>query len=146
LRYVAAIEPPRLAVNLLLEGADPILEAAHGHHLAAAPAARRMAALERRFAELSAEVRAARPPAPLRALSAGYAHTYKLEDAYLRALVTGLARSEFSGLPHTAEAQRAAIVRWRVGLYALARRLKVSLPSDLQRAGRGEIAPSPDGS
>jgi hypothetical protein len=82
----------------------------------------------------------------LRALHAEYAETYVLEDAYLSALVTGLAEHRFSDLPNTQAAQRAAIIRWRIGLTVLARRDGVTPPADLERAGRGEIAPSPGGS
>jgi hypothetical protein len=75
-----------------------------------------------------------------------YAHTYILEDAYLSALVAGMADGNLDGLPATQAAQRAAIVGWRIGLTVLARRTGASLPADLQQAGRGEIAPLPGGS
>ncbi len=68
------------------------------------------------------------------------------EDAYLSALVAGLADDELTGLPNTQAAQRAAIIRWRIGLTVLARTADAPLPADLQQAGRGEIAPSPNGS
>jgi hypothetical protein len=106
-----------------------------------------MDGLERRFAEYAAEVATIEPAAPqLRALHAQYAETYVLEDAYLSALVTGLAEHKFSDLPNTQAAQRAAIVRWRIGLTVLARHDGVTPPADLEQAGRGEIAPSPGGS
>jgi len=35
---------------------------------------------------------------------------------------------------------------WRTGLGVLARRVALTLPGDLQVAGRGEVAPSPAGS
>jgi hypothetical protein len=37
-----------------------------------------------------------------------------------------------------------AIVTWRVGLEVVAQQSGVRLPADIQQAGRGEIAPSPD--
>jgi hypothetical protein len=60
--------------------------------------------------------------------------------------ITGLADGELTDLPNTQAAQRAAIIRWRIGLMVLARAAGAPLPVDLQQAGRGEIAPSPDGS
>jgi hypothetical protein len=68
-----------------------------------------------------------------------------LEDAYLRALVAALPRRDFGSLPRTQDAQRAAIVAWRHRLEAVAERIGVRLPADIQIAGRGEIAPSPFG-
>lgn len=89
--YLAAIEPLRLAVNRLLEGADPILSGAHRGALSPQLAGRRMEALERRFAAYAADVNAIAPTAAtLRGLQASYAHTYILEDSYLSALVVGL--------------------------------------------------------
>jgi hypothetical protein len=106
-----------------------------------------MGALERRFAAYTVDIQAIRPATvALRALQAEYAHTYILEDAYLNALVAGLAQGDPSNLPDTQAAQRAAIIDWRIGLTLLARRSAVALPGDLQQAGRGEIAPSPGGS
>lgn len=69
-----------------------------------------------------------------------------LEDAYLSALTAALPEHRFDALPDTQSQQRAAIVAWRVQLEVLASRLNVSLPADIQAAGRGEIAPSPSGS
>jgi len=141
------VEPIRLAVNELLGGADPILEAFHDKHIAPGEAARRMGRLEQRFAAYAVDIAAVDPPtAQLRALNAGYANTYVFEDAYLSALVAGLADGELTDLPNTQAAQRAAIVRWRIGLTVLARAADAPLPADLQQAGRGEIAPSPNGS
>jgi hypothetical protein len=145
--YMAQIEPLRLGVNKLLNGADPILGAYREHRLTAARAASRMDALERRFAAYTVDVAAIRPSLPaLRALHAEYAHTYIQEDAYLSALVSGLEQGDLGGLPDTQAAQRAAIIDWRTGLTVLARDAGVALPADLQQAGRGEIAPSPGGS
>jgi hypothetical protein len=146
-RYMAQIEPIRLGVNRLLEGADPILGAFRGRRLDAAQAAAQMGALERRFALYAVEVASIKPQSPtLRALHAEYAGTYVLEDAYLSALVSGLQQHGLGDLPNTQAAQRAAIIRWRTALTVLAGEAHVSLPADLQQAGRGEIAPSPQGS
>jgi hypothetical protein len=146
-RYVAAVEPIRLAVNRLLEGADPILEAVHHHRISGVQAAGRMGMLERRFAAYAVDVAAIAPTIPaLRSLHAQYAQTYIFEDSYLSALTSGLAHGDLGDLPDTQAAQRAAIIRWRVGLMVLARTLRVALPADLQQAGRGEIRPSPQGS
>jgi hypothetical protein len=145
--YVREIEPPRLAVNKLLEGADPILSGYARHRLTPARAAQRMRALERRFAAYAVQVAAIEPQtARLRALQQTYAHTYVLEDSYLSALTSGLATRKLDNLPDTQAAQRAAIIEWRIGLTVLARRVSLALPADLQRAGRGEIAPMPGGS
>jgi hypothetical protein len=146
-RYVTAIEPLRLAVNRLLQRADPILNAFRARRISGPEAARRMGDLELGFAAYAVEVNALRPDtAKLRSLQAEYARTYVLEDAYLSALVAGLRQHELSGLPRTAGGQRAAVIAWRIGLMVLARQDGVALPVDLQQAGRGEIAPSPEGS
>jgi hypothetical protein len=146
-RYLQQVEPLRLAVNRLLNAADPILAAFHSHRLTPAQAARRMGRLELQFAAYTVDVNAIRPALPaLMPLQAEYAHTYILEDAYLSALVNGLAESNFDALPDTQAAQRAAIIDWRTGLTVLARQWRTPLPADLQQAGRGEIAPSPGGS
>jgi hypothetical protein len=146
-RYMGEVEPIRLAVNKLLEGADPILEAFHDRRITPSEAARRMGQLERRFAAYAVDIAAVEPPtAQLRALNAPYANTYVYEDAYLSALVAGLADDELTNLPNTQAAQRAAIIRWRIGLTVLASAADAPLPADLQQAGRGEIAPSPNGS
>jgi hypothetical protein len=145
--YLREVEPPRLAVNKLLEGADPILSAYARGDVSAARAAQRMGALERRFAGYAVQVAAIEPETPrLRALQQAYAHTYILEDSYLSALTNGLATRNLDSLPDTQSAQRAAIIEWRIGLTVLARRVSLALPADLQRAGRGEIAPAPGGS
>jgi hypothetical protein len=146
-RYLAQIEPLRLGVNRLLEGADPILQDYRRHRIGPTQAAARMGALERRFAAYTVQVAAIRPQRPtLRALHAEYAGTYVLEDAYLSALVSGLRGRNLADLPDTQAAQRATIIRWRTGLMVLAEEAHVSPPADLQQAGRGEIAPSPGGS
>jgi hypothetical protein len=145
--YLHQIEPIRLAVNRLLDAADPTLTAFHEHRISGAQAADRMGDLEHRFAAYAVDVNAIEPRAPvLRALHDEYAHTYILEDAYLSALVNGLAQHELNDLPNTQAQQRAAIIDWRIGLSVLARQTDTALPADLQQAGRGEIAPSPQGS
>jgi hypothetical protein len=145
--YLARVEPIRLQVNRLLDRADPILSAYGEDRIGTRAAQRRFDALERRFAAYAVRIAALRSaPAPLRGLQRSYAHTYVLEDAYLSALAAALPGREFADLPDTQNRQRAAIVAWRIGLEALANRLGVSLPADLQAAGRGEIAPSPSGS
>jgi hypothetical protein len=145
--YLRQVEPIRLAVNHLLGKADPILESYHDHDASPAEAGRRMSQLERRFAAYTVKVAAIEPAtAQLRVLHAAYAHTYVLEDAYLSALAHGLAERKLDHLPNTQAAQRAAIIGWRTGLTVLADQAGVDLPADLQQAGRGEIAPSPDGS
>jgi hypothetical protein len=147
-RYLGEVEPIRLAVNKLLGGADPILEAFRERRITPNQAAQRMGRLEQRFAAYAVDMAAVDPPIPaLQALNTGYANTYVLEDAYLSALVAGLAKGEpTDDLPDTQAAQRMAIVRWRIGLTVLARATDAPLPADLQQAGRGEIAPAPDGS
>ena len=106
-----------------------------------------MGQLERRFAAYTVKVAAIEAAtAQLRVLQAAYAHTYVLEDAYLSAVANGLAERKLDGLPNTQAAQRAAIIGWRTGLTVLADRAGVDLPADLQKSGRGEIAPSPGGS
>jgi hypothetical protein len=145
-RYLMQVEPIRLGVNRLLEGADPILTAFHEHRITAAAASARMDRLEHRFAGFTVDVVAVEPRIPTVAeLHAAYAQTYVLEDAYLSALATGLSTGELTDLPNTQAEQRAAIIRWRTGLAVLARKARFALPADLQVAGRGEIAPSPQG-
>lgn len=145
--YLRQVEPIRLAVNSLLEGADPILSANHSKRISPRVASLRMGALERRFATYTVDMAAIQPAtAQLRAVNAPYAHTYILEDSYLSALTSGLAEGDLDDLPDTSSEQRAAIVQWRTGLTVLARRAGLRLPADLQAAGRGEIRPSPEGS
>jgi hypothetical protein len=109
-------------------------------------AARRIEQLERRFAEFTVDIAAVdQQTGVLAHLQAEYAQTYVLEDAYLSALVSGLAGDDLSDLPNTQAEQRAAIIRWRTGLAVLARKVRLTLPADLQQAGRGEIAPSAQG-
>jgi hypothetical protein len=145
--YVLAVEPVRLAVNRLLEGADPILRALRRHKITDVTAAQRMGVLERRFADYSVDIAGIEPATPrLRALHALYAHTYVLEDSYLNALVAGLHDGQLDDLPGTQNDQRATIIQWRFGLTVLARKTGLKLPADLQQAGRGEVAPSPGGS
>jgi hypothetical protein len=145
--YVERVEPIRLAVNRLLDQADPILEGYRRHRLSPKEAGRRFDRLERRFAGYTERIAAIEPAnAELARLHPPYAHTYVLEDAYLSALAAALPVGDFGHLPDTQAAQRAAIIEWRTRLTLLAGRAGVRLPADLQRAGRGEIAPSPGGS
>jgi hypothetical protein len=144
---MAQIEPIRLGVNRLLEGADPILAGFREHRISTREATAQMAMLERRFAAFTVAIAAIRPQLQaLRGLHTEYAETYVLEDAYLSALTSGLARHELTDLPDTQSAQRAAIISWRTGLMVMAGQAHFPLPRDLQQAGRGEIAPSPAGS
>jgi hypothetical protein len=146
-RYVREVEPIRLGVNRLLDGADPVLAALAAGRIGHSEAAREMGRLERRFAAYTVAIAALDTPTPeLRAVHAGYADTYVLEDAYLSALTAGLAEGHLGDLPRTQDAQRAAIIRWRTRLTVLADAAGAPLPTDLQQAGRGEIAPSPGGS
>jgi hypothetical protein len=145
--YLAAVEPIRLAVNQLLNDADPVLEGYSNKKLTGAQASARMGALEQTFAMYTVDINALEPADPvLHSINAPYAHTFILEDSYLNALVNGLAGGELSNLPNTQNDQRAAIIEWRVQLEILGQRLHVTLPADLQQAGRGEIAPQVSGS
>jgi len=145
--YVQRVEPIRLAVNRLLDGADPILEGYRSHRLSPQEAGRRFDRLERRFARYTEQIAAIEPAnSALARLHRPYAYTYVLEDAYLSALAAALPEQRFDHLPDTQARQRAAIIAWRTRLALLAARRGLRLPSDLQRAGRGEIAPSPGGS
>jgi len=144
--YLAAVEPIRLIVNDLLENADPVIEAYREHDLTGPQAAAEMGSLEQTFATYTVDVNAVHPADPtLAAINAPYAHTFILEDSYLNALVTGLAEDSVDDLPDTQNDQRIAIIEWRVQLEILARKLAITLPADLQQAGRGEIAPSVSG-
>jgi hypothetical protein len=144
--YLARVEPIRLGVNRLLDGADPILSAYQEHRLGPLAAQRRFERLERRFAAYAVRIAALRgAPVGLRSAQRSYAHTYVLEDAYLSALAAALPEREFDQLPETRSSQRAAIIAWRIQLEVVAERLGVRLPSDIQAAGRGEIAPTPSG-
>jgi hypothetical protein len=144
--YVAAVEPIRLGVNRLLDGADPVLGAYREQRITGEQAAMAMGRLERRFAAYTLDIHALTPSDPtLARINAPYAHTYILEDSYLSALVAALPSGDFSKLPNTQSEQRAAIIEWRVQLEVLERNTGVRLPADLQQAGRGDIAPSPTG-
>src|SRR5437660_1933599 len=104
-RYLAQVEPVRIAVNRLLEGADPILGTYRRHGISAARASARMSALERRFAAYTVAIAAIRPEDALRRLHAEYAQTYVLEDAYLSAIASRLAQDDLGNLPDTQAAQ-----------------------------------------
>lgn len=145
--YLTAVEAVRLPVNQLLNQADPILDAYREHRITPAVAAARMGAMEQQFAALAVEMDAIAPANPaLAQINAPYAHTYVLEDSYLAALASGLADGNLDGLPATQNAQRQAIVGWRIALEVAAARVGVSLPPDIEQAGRGEIAPGVTGS
>jgi hypothetical protein len=145
--YVQRVEPIRLAVNRLLDQADPILEGYRRHRLSPKEAGRRFDRLERRFAGYTEHIAAIEPAnAVLAQVHRPYAHTYVLEDAYLSALAAALPEQRFDHLPDTQARQRAAIIEWRTRLTLLGARTGARLPADLQRAGRGEIAPSPGAS
>ena len=142
--YLAEVQPVRLGVNRLLEGADPILDVYRDHRLTGQQASDAMGRLEARFAAYTVQITAVSPSNPtLARVNAPYAHTYVLEDSYLNALVAALPDGDFSTLPDTQNDQRAAIIEWRVRLEVLARAVRVRLPANLQQAGRGEIAPEP---
>jgi hypothetical protein len=145
--YVAAVQRIRLPVNDLLEGADPILEKYHKHKITPLKASRRFAALEGKFADFTLKMQQITPAdAALAAINAPYAHTYFLEDSYLATLASDLREGDFDNLPNTQGAQRLAIIEWRIQLEMIAAQLHVSLPANLQQAGRGEIAPAVTGS
>ena len=145
--YLAQVEPIRLAVNRLLDHADPTLTAYSRHRLGPREAEREMNSLEGRFATYTRKINGLGPVPPALAVAQhAYAHTYILEDAYLRALAAAIPSRSFDNLPKTQDVQRAAIIAWRTRLQIVAGRLGMRLPSDLQVAGRGEIAPSPHGS
>jgi hypothetical protein len=145
--YVSAVEKVRLPVNTLLNGADPILDAYHDHRISGPQASRRMGALEERFAAYTVQMQQIAPSNPrLAALNRPYAHTYFYEDSYLATLASDLAEGDFDNLPDTQAAQRLAIVVWRTDVEVVAAQTGITLPGDIQQAGRGEIAPAPDGS
>jgi len=145
--YLGEVQPVRLGVNRLLEGADPILDAYNDHRISGQQAADEMGRLEERFASYTETILAVHPSnATLARINAPYAHTYILEDSYLNALVAALPDGDFDSLPNTQSAQRAAIIEWRLQLELLARQAHLRLPANLQQAGRGEIAPAPSGS
>jgi hypothetical protein len=145
--YLAAVEPIRLGVNHLLDGADPVLEEYRSHRLNGQQTAAAMGDLERTFAAYALDVSALQPANPtLSRINVAYAHTYILEDSYLSALVAALPDGRFGSLPTTQADQRATIIEWRVQLETIGRNTGVPLPADLQQAGRGEIAPAVTGS
>lgn len=144
--YVAAVERVRLPVNTLLNGADPILDAYHAHTITPAVASQRMGALESGFAGYALAMQQIAPKdKALRTINAGYAHTYFLEDSYLATLSSDLVDGDFDNLPDTQDAQRLTIIEWRIQLEQIAATMHLTLPADIQQAGRGEIAPGIDG-
>lgn len=144
---MARVERVRLPVNRLLQGADPILDGYRAHTITPQAAGDQMSVLEQHFASYVVAAESLVPQnATLRKLNAPYANTYYLEDNYLSVLAADLPRGSFDGLPDTQNAQRLAIIEWRTQVQVVADAAGVRLPADLQQAGRGEIAPSPDGS
>jgi hypothetical protein len=145
--YVTAVQKVRLPVNALLGGADAILDPYQDHTISHQVAATRFGNLERQFAIYARQMQEITPPdATLARINKPYAQTYFFEDSYLATLASDLHEGDFDNLPNTQGAQRLAIIRWRIALEVLADRLHVSLPANLQQAGRGEIAPSIEGS
>jgi hypothetical protein len=145
--YVAAVEKVRLPVNRLLDDADPILNAYKDHKITPRQASRRFNGMEEKFAAYALQMQQIQPAdATLQAINAPYAHTYFFEDAYLATLASDLREGSFDNLPNTQGAQRRDIIEWRIQLETVAARLRVTLPGDLQHAGRGEIAPAIEGS
>jgi|ERR1035441_7080203 hypothetical protein len=141
--YIAQIERVRLPVNSLLETADPILNGYQDGTIAPDMASGEMGDLEERFAHYLLLVQMIHPAdAKLARIDAPYAHTYLLEDAYMATLASDLEHGRFDNLPNTQDAQRLAIIVWRTQLEIVAKQDGVRLPPDLQRAGRGEIAPA----
>src|SRR5665213_4517349 len=129
--YLASVEPIRLEVNTLLQGADPIIQGFQNRSLTDTQAAAKMGALEQAFASDTVDVNALQPfDTTLAGINAPYAHTFILEDSYLNALVNGMAEDNVSNLPNTQSDQRAAIIEWRVQLEVLGRKLGVTLPAD----------------
>jgi hypothetical protein len=145
--YLSAIQAVRLPVNALLEKADPITEAYREKKITPVQAARRMGSLETTFASYLLKVQQIQPANPqLAAIHRPYANTYFYEDAYLATLAADLREGDFDNLPDTQSQQRLAIVIWRTKVEMIAADSGVTLPADIQQAGRGEIAPeSPEG-
>jgi hypothetical protein len=145
--YVHAVEAIRRPVNQLLNGADPIIAGYRAHRITPATASARMGALEQRFAAFLVQMDAIAPANPaLAQINAPYARTYLLEDSYLATLASDLDSGNFGNLPDTQGQQRLAIIEWRTQLQLAAARAGFTLPADIQRAGRGEIAPGVTGS
>jgi len=144
--YVGRIEPLRHGVNKLLDGADPILGGYREGRLSAPATQRGLRRIEHRFAHYEAGVGAVQPvPPDLIAAQRAYAHTYVLEDAYLRALIAAVPGRRWNRLPQFEARQRRVLVAWRNALALEAARVEVPLPDDIQIAGSGEITPSPLG-
>ena len=145
--YMAQVEKVRVPVDALLGGTDPILHAYNAHQVTPAQSSLEMSKLEERFAgyvvamqEINLSNKTlARDNKP-------YAYTYYLEDNYLSTLASDLNESDFDNLPDTQDQQRLAIIVWRTQMEILATHDGVTLPADIQQAGRGEIVPSLSGS
>jgi len=140
--YVDAVQQVRLPVNDLLLGADPITSAYRERRITPLQAAHRMDRLEESFASYLLKVQQIQLSNPqLAAIHRPYADTYYYEDAYLATLASDLREGDFDNLPDTQRQQRLAIIIWRTKLELIAAAAGVTLPADLQQAGRGEIAP-----
>jgi hypothetical protein len=106
-----------------------------------------MGAMEMKFADYTLQMQQIDPSnSRLKAINTPYANTYFYEDSYLATLASDLNEGDFDNLPNTQDAQRLAIIEWRTKLEVIAAQSGVTLPADLQQAGRGEIAPAPEGS
>src|SRR4051794_8013022 len=124
--YVNQIEPLRLSVNRLLDGAEPFLSGYREHRLSATAAQHGMRRLERHFARYEARVAALRPvPPDLVPAHHAYAHTYVLEDAYLRALTAALPGRRWDSLPRVEDRQRRVLLAWRAAVALEAARVHV---------------------
>jgi hypothetical protein len=141
--YVAQVQKVRVPVDALLEGTEPILSAYRANQVSPAQASLEMNDVEERFAGYVVTMLEITPSNPtLARLNQPYARTYYLEDNYLSTLASDLDEGDFGNLPDTQNQQRLAIIVWRTQLQILAGRDHVRLPSDIEQAGRGEIAPS----
>ncbi len=141
--YIAQVEMVRLPVNSLLETADPILNGYQSGMITPDKASDEFGDLEERFAHYLLLMQMIHPANPqLAKINAPYAHTYLLEDSYLATLASDLDDGSFDNLPNTQDTQRLAIIVWRTRLELVAAQDGVRLPTDLQQAGRGEIAPA----
>lgn len=142
--YLAQVEAVRLPVNAILEDASPILDGFHAYRLTRAQASARMGDFERSFAAYALQMaQIASAGAALAAINTPYAQADLYEDSSLATLAADLTDSDFDFLPNTQAARRLAIIEWRTRLEVLAAKLAVTLPADIQQAGRGELAPGP---
>src|SRR5256885_11591113 len=100
-----------------------------------------MRRLERRFARYEARVAAVRPvPPDLLPAQHAYAHTYVLEDAYLRALTAALPRRRWASLPRFEDRQRRVVLAWRAAGGPQAARVHGSVPRGIPRSPRAAMS------